>query len=157
MPQPSTPIELKRKRGNPSHRPLPAVTDTIALPAATSIPEPPDDLGDRGVEVWNTVWRNCNQWISPATEYEYVHLYALQFDMLKELQACIVVDGYMLDGGKMNPAVIRMDAVLKTISSYASKLGLTPSDRSRLGLAEIKKASALEQFINGGSAAPVRK
>jgi len=45
-----------------------------------------------------------------------------------------------------NPLVAMIDQVEKDIVSLLSLLGMTPTDRARLGLAEVKKQSTLEKL-----------
>lgn len=48
---------------------------------------------------------------------------------------------------KANPAVGLLRKLEELITRYEGLCGFTPSDRSRLGLAEVKAASALDQLI----------
>ena len=48
---------------------------------------------------------------------------------------------------KANPAVSQLRKIEELITRYEGLCGFTPSDRSRLGLAEVKTASALDQLI----------
>lgn len=48
---------------------------------------------------------------------------------------------------KANPAVQQLRKLEELITRYEGLCGFTPSDRSRLGLAEVKAASALDQLI----------
>jgi P27 family predicted phage terminase small subunit len=46
-----------------------------------------------------------------------------------------------------NPLVGMLSTIEKEIASMAASLGLTPSDRSRLGVAEVKAQNAFEQMM----------
>jgi P27 family predicted phage terminase small subunit len=46
-----------------------------------------------------------------------------------------------------NPLVGMLSTLEKEIASMASSLGLTPTDRSRLGVAEVKAQNAFEQML----------
>ncbi len=48
---------------------------------------------------------------------------------------------------KANPAVQQLRKLEELITRYEGLCGFTPSDRSRLGLAEVKAASALDQLM----------
>lgn len=51
---------------------------------------------------------------------------------------------------KANPAVVQLRKLEELITRYEGLCGFTPSDRSRLGLAQMKAASALDEFLSGG-------
>lgn len=46
-----------------------------------------------------------------------------------------------------NPLVGMLSTLEKEISELLSKLGLTPADRTRMGVAEVKAQSAFEQML----------
>ena len=46
-----------------------------------------------------------------------------------------------------HPLVWQLSAIEKTMTRYEGLCGFTPSDRSRLGLAEVKRVSKLDEFI----------
>jgi phage terminase small subunit len=46
-----------------------------------------------------------------------------------------------------NPAVAMLADVEKRLVHMASLLGLTPADRTRMGLAEVKAQNAFEQML----------
>ena len=50
------------------------------------------------------------------------------------------------DGRYTRPAVLRLDRVERNLTTWLSQLGLTPADRSRLGVAEVKVRSKLEEL-----------
>jgi P27 family predicted phage terminase small subunit len=53
-------------------------------------------------------------------------------------------DGHMV----ANPAVAMLADVEKRLVHMASLLGLTPADRTRMGLAEVKAQNAFEQMLS---------
>lgn len=148
---PPIPLERKRARGNPGKQSLPARTDTAALRPAKGVPEPPEGLEDRGLEVWERVWRAAGQWISPETDRELLVRYCQAQDEREEMRHWIAQNGITTTGSQGQevtaPQVKRLEVVEKQMTKYEQLLGLTPVDRSRLGLAEVKKASALEEFL----------
>jgi P27 family predicted phage terminase small subunit len=151
MPNPSKPIEQHRRNGNPGHRQLPDLASTHALPSVhdAGTPEQPP-LSEAGQLVWARLWQHAAAWISPATDVGLVERYAQAWDERAALRAVVAAEGYTTEGSKgqtiIHPALKAMHEIDSALLRMEAALGLTPSDRSRLGLAEIKKASRLEQF-----------
>lgn len=138
--RPPTPVEIKRKTGNPGKRKLPDPMAVELLPQAEGIPEPPRPLLKPGRRLWDEVWRSGIQWISPTTDMEIL------------LMTCELVDERwnlrikVMNSDDMGMAR-RLDSVSNQIVRNLSLLGFTPSDRTRLGVAEVKKASKIEEII----------
>ena len=138
--RPPTPVEIKRKTGNPGKRKLPDPMEVELLPQASEIPEPPRPLLKPGRRLWDEVWGAGIQWISPTTDMEIL------------LMTCELVDERwnlrikVMSSEDMGMAR-RLDSVSNQIVRNLSLLGFTPSDRTRLGVAEVKKASKIEEII----------
>lgn len=155
--RPPKPTERKRALGNPGKRALPDRNDVVTLEPAKKPPEPPAHLQERGRTVWMRVWGAARQWVSPETDLELMIRYCEAQDEREELREYIGIHGITTAGSNgqdvMAPQVKRLESVEKQMTKYEQLLGLTPVDRSRLGLAEVKKVSALEDFLakrNGG-------
>ena len=138
--RPPKPVELKRKTGNPGKRKLPDPMEVELLPQAEGIPEPPRPLLKPGRRLWDEVWEAGIQWISPTTDMEIL------------LMTCELVDERwnlrikVMNSDDMGMAR-RLDSLTNQITRNLSLLGFTPSDRTRLGVAEVKKASKIEEII----------
>jgi hypothetical protein len=107
---------------------------------AVGIPDPPDDFGLDARRLWSRVWDAAVTWISPASDMETVE------------QACRLVDDLEVarsvyrvtrDAGDARVVV----ALSKSLREALSALGFDPTSRSRLGVAEVKRASALDELI----------
>ena len=140
MSNPPKPIELKRKLGNPGKQVLPKESDVILIPAVDAIPEPHRQLFDAGLEMWNRTWRMGQLWISPNTDVELLLMTCEMLDERVRLRAFVW----------NNPEAWRERKALreleKNITNSLSLLGFTPTDRSRLGVAEVKAKSKLEEL-----------
>lgn len=127
--RPPKPTEQKRKAGNPGKRPLPARSQLAAVPAIA--PEahelPLEEVVDR-VLVEGVAWIAETDAPKVALLREVVDRYA----QVRDLPSTPVRD--ILD-------------YVKTINVLLSDLGFDPSARARLGLAEVKAASAAEKII----------
>jgi phage terminase small subunit len=140
MPNPPKPTELKRKLGNPGGRPLPASRDVLALEPMTTIPSPPRPLEADGQAVWEGVWKGGRIWISPQTDIELVTLLCESYDERASLRVRVRADGDWRD----RVALRSLDG---QIVSMLSSLGFSPTDRTRLGFAEVKAHSKLDELI----------
>jgi hypothetical protein len=113
---------------------------------AEEIPTPLRPLATAGMDFWVRIWEAARQWVSPTTDVELVMLVAEQVDERVSLRQRVIANN--------DPAERRaLRDLEKQLVSNLSLLGFTPTDRSRLGLAEVKAATKLEQLRaarNGG-------
>lgn len=136
---PPIPTELKRRRGNPGQRRLPKPLTYIAPATAhiITVPEDGDDL------IRTVLQGQARAWIGEADAIvarrlrdnwnERARLRALAEDLEPGWET-----------HRYQPAVfVRLAQVEKEISECLSLLGLTPADRSRLGVAEVRAQSKL--------------
>ena len=125
--------------GNPGGRPLRAPLTVIA-PATVELIAPPATGSEL---VASLLDGPAAAWISQPDRLGILELLAAGWDERRELLADIADNGYG-DGRYMRPAVARLDRVERNLTTWLSLLGLTPTDRSRLGVAEVKARSKLE-------------
>ena len=140
MPNPPKPNELKRKQGNPGKRPLPAVASVIALPMAPEPPTPPRPLGQEGLKLWNRIWDHGKTWISPTSDIELVTLLCESMDERTQLRLTVLRGSDWRDR-------VALRSLESQLISMLSALGLNPVDRTRLGVAEVQRVSALDQLL----------
>ena len=140
MPTPPRPTEVKRKLGNPGKRALPSLATVATLPAAESVPTPLRPLLDQGQRLWNRVWSEGAVWLSPNTDIELVQLLAETMDEREGLRAFV-----MSGQGEWRDRVA-LRSLDDQVKSMLSALGFTPVDRTRMGVAEVRAVSKLEQL-----------
>ena len=138
--RPAKPIEQKRLLGNPGKRALPDQSTITLIPMAESTPEPTRPLLKYGRELWDKVWDTGINWISPNTDTELLLMTCEMIDERWNLRVQVMQN----NDPKDRRGLRELD---KAIVSNLSLLGFSPSDRSRLGLAEVKKMSKLEEII----------
>jgi hypothetical protein len=138
--RPSKPLEQKRLLGNPGKRALPDEGTIAIIPMATSTPEPTRPLLRYGRELWDKVWDTGINWISPNTDTELLLMTCEMIDERWNLRVRVMTD----NDPKDRRGLRELD---RAIVSNLSLLGFSPSDRSRLGIAEVKKMSKLEELM----------
>lgn len=142
--RPPKPIEHHRRVGRGGDkkadgRPIPG--NMVVLPMAEGAPPVPTNVHAAGAELWRQIWHEAITWISPHT------------DMAIVIEACHAADD--LEEARrawrlsLDPKDARvLVAMGKRFTEALSVLGFNPVARSRLGVAEVKKASALQQMMD---------
>lgn len=151
----AVPIERKVALGNPGKRALPEVIDTGMAPVQAVPPTPPS-LRRHGSVVWEQLWTFARAWLAIGTDVNVVLRYCEAHDLRAELQATIAGEGRFTEGstGQLveHPASKMLRELDRDILRMEGALGLTPSDRAKLGLAVLtaaEKKSRLELFMDG--------
>ena len=150
--RPPKPTEVKRALGNPGHRPIPAAPmPGHGLDAMTGIPVPPD-LGPHGLELWNRVWFAGREWLSPDVDYPLVVMLCQSQDEAEDIRIALS-DGsedryYVVGNGQKvtSPLVSQLKDLRVQITAWLAALGYSPTDRARLGLAEVRKVDELDEL-----------
>jgi len=163
--RPPKPTEVKRRAGNPGRRELPE--PVVLLAPIDSIPPAPMVLGQAGAAAWPVIWRTAGPWLSADLDAPQVALVCKAYDDIDRLAQQISNDGYVLEqpivtpkgpaidpstGNVMmkkvaNPAVKMLRDSERQLQSWLSDLGFTPTARARLGLAEVKRQSKIEELM----------
>lgn len=137
--RPPKPVEQKRLLGNPGKRALPNQSTVVALPSAYGIPEPHRPLGSYGLELWERIWGLANTWLSPNTDAELLLMTCELLDERWNLRVRVMRD----NRPEERKALRELD---RQLVANLSLLGFSPTDRSRLGVAEVKRQSKLEEL-----------
>lgn len=145
MARPRKPAELKRMTGrtpdtDSGGRPLPALAKVSALPMARKIPPAPDYLQAEGQRLWERAWASAITWLSPDSDMQAIET------------ACRLADANVAAQIKYMATLESADArafvaVNKAFRESLAALGFDPTSRSKLGVAEVQKASALDELI----------
>jgi P27 family predicted phage terminase small subunit len=116
------------------------------------IPEPPASLGQVGVAYWGILWTAGRRHLSELHDTPLMSRLCSNFDRIAELENWLGSDverrWYTSPNGQIvtHPAVKQIDQMDAQNTAWMSLMGFTPSDRARLGLAEIRVANELDQF-----------
>jgi phage terminase small subunit len=143
--RPAKPLERKRKTGrapgrDSGGRKLPEVAQVVALPMAGDAPEPPLELGLAGRELWGRVWAAGISWISPDSDWDA----AVRACRLKDAEAAMAE---CLATTRQPEYARAFVAISKELGAALGVLGFDPSARSRLGVAEVRRESALDELL----------
>lgn len=138
MANPPVPVERKRLLGNPGKRAMPG-EDAITLYSGRV--DAPEDLGSAGMALWSRVFDDGEIWISPRLDVVLLERVCRALDRQTELER-------LFDEDPTNrQTVMSINETDKLIFSGLGLLGFTPSDRAKLGLAEIKRQSKLDELM----------
>ena len=140
MPNPPKPAELKLLQGNPGKRGL-RLNDAVA-PMEYGYVEPPADLRESGLALWQKIFGAGELWISIRTDVDLVTQVCRQMDRRDELSRRF--------WDEPEPRVVNMSLLEteKAIVNGLSLLGFSPADRTRLGLVSAKTKSKLEELMD---------
>ena len=145
--RPAKPTEQKRKTGNPGKRPLPDLKNVISLPPIKG--DAPLHLIDAGQKMWADV-RAMAPWIANTDGKLLIEL-CEKMDKKYELKEKLAATDYVLFTDKgyayANPLFGMLNTVENDIVKLLSLLGLTPVDRSKLGVAEVTTKGKLAQLL----------
>jgi P27 family predicted phage terminase small subunit len=124
----------------------------------TDKPPTPRGLAAVGRREWHKIW-DAGSWLKAAQDYHWVEQIARAYDEIETYRARVESDGLVQTGSMGQPVAHPLIAEIRrceaTIRTCLSILGFSPTDRARLGLAEIKARSALEEMIaKAGQNAP---
>ena len=138
MGRPPKPTEQKRLIGNPGKRPLPDQSTVIAIPGGYVAPLRP--LGPHGESLWDAIFRKGELWISNRTDVHFLQMVCEQHDRRARLAELLEAEP---DNWRLNRQLTDLEVIL---ANNMGKLGLTPADRTKLGYAEVKRQSKLEEL-----------
>jgi hypothetical protein len=136
MSNPPKPAELKRQLGNPGKRALPKALDYVD----GGYTDPVRPLDFAGQQLWDAAMTTGQNWIARNSDTQLLLLVCEQMDRRTNLISKIEET----QEWRLYRALHDLE---KMISTNLSMLGFTPSDRTRLGLAEVKTASKLQQLM----------
>jgi hypothetical protein len=141
--RPPKPVEQKRLLGNPGKRALPKQDQMILLAPADAPPEPTRPLLKYGQELWDRVWGMGASWLSDQTDLELLMMTCEMIDERWNLRVKVLQS----DDHRLRRGLRELD---RQIVSNLSLLGFTPTDRGRLGVAEIKARSRIQELMIQG-------
>jgi hypothetical protein len=134
-----TPTELKRLRGTLRADRVLSPGLRVTIPQG-DFPEPPEGLGELGRGIWQRVLTEGSGWVSYRLDTLLLGLVCDQFEERAELRELVLANP---DQPRLRIGLRELD---KQIVSNLGALGLTPTDRARLGFVEVSKESKLSKL-----------
>ena len=142
------PTELKRALGNPGKRKLPDKSKVIMLSQISS--EPPTHLNKMQKAKWIEL-RKAAPWIAVTDEPLLTSLIE-KMTRQKQLSEELKKSKFVLYTDKgyayANPLFGMLSTIEMEIFKLLCQLGLTPVDRSKMGVAEVKARTKLEELLS---------
>jgi hypothetical protein len=136
MPNPPRPVEQKRLLGNPGKRALPEP----AVVLWSGRVDPPDSIGAAGRVLWSRVFDEGEIWVSPRLDVTLLER------VCRALDRAVVLEELFDADPSDRKLVMSINETDRLIMSGLGLLGFSPADRARLGLAEVKRRSKLEEL-----------
>lgn len=144
------PLERKRAAGNPGQRRIP--DENATAPVASVPSDPPPGLGESGRGLWLRVAAYADRWVG-VTDIDLLLATCRLADQVASLEAecqALAESGgaYVTSNSgavSAHPAFDLHDRKLGLLVGNLKLLGLTPVDRSRIGVAEVKVKSKLQE------------
>ncbi len=140
------PLERKRQLGNPGKRAIPSREATLSLSALTE-DDLPSALKDTGRSFWLQSVQVAGGWIS-GSDSQLLLMTAEALDRRDQIVETLNNEGWSIVTDKGYPYKHPLAGLLvdleKQIGQWLAQLGLNPTDRSRLGVAEVKPKGTLE-------------
>jgi hypothetical protein len=134
------PNEIKARRGT-------LRVDRVLSPSLKGslvqgdFPDPPEGLGEIGRSVWNQVLIEASAWVSYKLD---VFLLGILCDQFEERALLRELVEEQPDQPRLRIGLRELD---RAIVSNLSTLGLTPTDRARLGFVQVKAESKIEELM----------
>lgn len=144
---PPRPLEEKRALGNPGHQRLPKPSATIPLTRIAPKPPPGFRLGPAGRRMWTHV--AGLPWVA-ASDAPSLELMCQAADLLATMEDNLVEHGltYTSRGREYShPLLTQVAAARKLLWAQLGSFGLSPADRSRLGVAEVRGSSKFQELM----------
>jgi hypothetical protein len=139
MSNPPKPAELKVLQGNPGQHKI-RVSESVQ-PLTYGFVEPLRPLQEAGRQMWDSVFKAGELWVSNTTDVQLVQLVCEQLDRKQVIEGLIAADPSEWHLFK------QLNDLERLITANLSLLGFTPADRTRLGLVSVKTKSKLEDLL----------
>lgn len=136
MPNPGKSPEIKKKLGSRHAGSEPSMT----VERLTAIPEPLRRLEHTGLAFWEQTFKQGKTWLK-ETDYELLQIVCEQLDERDQLRI------YVLDNIEAWHERAALRSLEKELADNLKELGFTPTSRQKLGIAEVKAASKLDELM----------
>lgn len=135
MPNPGKSNEVKTVIGSRN-----SVKQTVVVANKTVVPDPPRRLEQSGLELWNTAI-GLN-WVSNQADLPVLAVLCEQLDERDLLRSFVLEN---VDDWRQRASLRKLE---DSINAAFAKLLMTPADRVKAGVAEVKAQSKLEELLS---------
>ena len=151
----ATPTERKRLKGSRIRTGLaasPMPETALALVDMAVVPVVPKGLGKIGEQYWTVLWTGGRRHLSELHDGPLMGRLCRNYQKIYDLELWLGDDvttrWYTSPNGQIvtHPAVKQIEQMDAQCTAWMCLLGFTPSDRARLGLAEIRVANELDSY-----------
>ena len=151
---PRKPVEQKRRNGrspgrDAGGRRLPEPVTVLA--AAAGAPPPPASLKESGIAEWQRLWTAGRGWLSPELDSMVMERLCQNHDLRREMLTAVERDGLTVEGYKGQPRPHPLLSEIRALESEMRRIevecGFTPASRSKLGYAEVKRVSKIDELM----------
>lgn len=139
MAAPIKPAELKVLQGNPGQHKIKVSNDIE--PVSYGRVDPLRPLDWAGQQLWDSVFKAGELWVSSRTDVQLLQLVCEQLDRK------VRIESYIAEKPDEWHMLKQLNDLERLIQSNLSLLGFTPADRTRLGLVSAKTKSKLEELL----------
>ncbi len=136
MPNPGKTPELKQKLGS-RHA---GASPLLPAERIANIPEPLRRLEESGLQFWNNAFKQGSTWLK-ETDLELLQVVCEQLDE-RDILRVFVLENIEAWHERAALRVLERD-----LSDNLKELGFTPTARQKLGIAEVKAQSKLEELM----------
>lgn len=134
------PNEIKAKRG--TLRPDRVANRELKIDLAQGeVPPPPLGLGNIGSEFWSQVLTEASGWISYKLDTHLLRIVCEQLEEREQLRQLVLEQP---EKPRLRTGLRELE---KAITSNLSTLGLSPTERARLGFIQVKAESKLDELM----------
>lgn len=150
--RPPKPVEIRRGDESVRQDRLPdAPLPGEGLAPAEDIPPAPP-LSEDGQAMWDSLWTAGRRWLSPDSDMSMMIMLCQAFDESEAIRRALALGEvkrfYTLANGQQvtHPMVTQLRELRAQMTAWLSSLGFSPTDRARLGLAEVRTPDALDDL-----------
>ena len=148
--RPPIPRELKVLRGQ-----APPSQEKPPGDAPSTVPEPPDDLGEPGRRAWALYWEHARAWLK-WTDLPLVERLCRLADDAAVIRAAVLDEGLTVKNKRTHRSAVHagynsMLGVFKAIERLEASLGFSPVDRGRVQDRSEPADDELAEWIARGS------
>lgn len=151
--RPAKPVERHRDAGTGRNLPnAPMPNEGLSAANGSNLPTLPESLGSHGSALWAHVWTAGKSWLAIESDRTIVTLLCNAFDEHEEIREKLASGEYErvyvhANGSPVTtPWVTQLKELRTQMTTWLSQIGFSPSDRSRLGLAEVRVRDQLDEL-----------